>query len=153
MSGASWWEYVGDTPRKIGWDERRDGALAGSFFGAIGAVLHLIFALVVGLAGWWRDSAPTLGQFLLSQLAYSGVIVVGGGVLGALWNLRVSRAGRLALWLIGAAVVSGAMISLLKGPIWSWDTATWGWLLLMTPAFAWVLASGRSKPRAGRSDP
>ena len=128
---------------RVSWSDRRHGAEAGAFFGMVGGFIHLGIALVTGLAGWWHDSAATIGQFAVAQLAYAGIVVAGGALLGSLWDLRASRAGRWMLWLIGAAVVSGAIVSLRKGAVWRWDLATWGWLLIMTPAFAWVLGSGR----------
>jgi hypothetical protein len=139
---------VAEPAPEIGWAERRDGALAGLFFGALGAGLFLVIALVFGAVGWWRGTASSFGQFFLAQLVYSAVIVVGVAALGAWWDLRRSRGGRLGLWLTGSAIISGAMLSLLRAPVWRWDQKTWGWLLLMTPAFAWVLASGGSR-RAG----
>jgi len=133
---------VSEPVSQVSWSDRRDGGLAGAFFGLVGGLIHLAIALVIGLVGWWRDSATTIGQFAGAQLAYAGIIVAGGGLLGALWNLRASRAGRWVLWLMGAAVVSGAIVSLRKGAIWRWDPTTWSWLIIMTPAFAWVLGSG-----------
>jgi hypothetical protein len=133
--------------RRIGWAERWDGAVAGLFFGAVGAVVHLNVTLIFGVVGWWRDSTETFGQFFLAQLVYSLVIIIGVALLGALWDLRKSRSGRTGLWLLGALIVSGAMLSLLKAPVWKWDIKTWGWLLVMTPAFAWVLGSGKTPSR------
>lgn len=119
MAGACWRVCVTEPPSRIGWAERRDGALAGLFFGALGVVLHLVIALIFGLVGWWRDSTETFGQFFLAQLVYSLVIIMGVALLGALWDLRKSRRGRTGLWLLGAMIVSGAMLSLLKAPVWS----------------------------------
>jgi hypothetical protein len=138
---------VAEPARRIGWAERRDGAFAGLFFGAIGAAVHLVIALIFGLVGWWRDVAATFGQFFVAQLGYSLAIVIGVSLIGAFWDLRKSRGGRMGLWLLGALIVSGAMLSLLRAPMWKWDLKTWGWLLVMTPAFAGVLASGRSQSR------
>lgn len=143
---------MADPARRIGWAERRDGALAGLFFGTLGAGIHLVITLILGVAGWWRDTAGSFGQFFLAQLVYSGIIVMGVGVLGAWWDLRRSRGGRTGLWLFGSAIVSGGILSLLKAPVWRWDVRTWGWLLLMTPMFAWVFASGGSKRAVPRAD-
>ena len=148
-SGASGdWrrDFVADR-RAISLSERRDGALAGAFFGLLGGVLFLVLALGVALVGWWKESATSAGGFLLAQLAYVPVIIIGVAALGFFWSVRRSGAGRVVLWMIGAALTSGALLSLRKGPIWSWDLSTWRWLLLLTPAFAWALGSGGARPR------
>jgi hypothetical protein len=136
---------VAERRPQIRWPERRDGAIAGLFFGAIGAAIHLAFSLIVGLAGWWRDTAETFGRFMAAQVLYSVVIILGIMAIGAFWDLRKVRIGRLVLWLAGGLLVSGALISLLKAPVWKWNAAVGGWLLIMGPAFAWVFGLGSSR--------
>lgn len=136
---------MADRRPRIGWPERRDGAIAGLFFGAIAVVIYLVLSLIVGLFGWWRDTAATFGKFMIAQMAYALVIILGIAVIGAFWDLRRSRIGSFVLWLGGGLLVSGGMISLLRGPLWTWGATNWGWLSIMAPAFAWVFASGKPK--------
>ena len=82
---------------------------------------------------------------MLAQMLYAVVIILGIAVIGAFWDLRKVRIGRLSLWLAGGLLVSGAMISLLKAPVWRWNAGVLGWLLIMGPVFAWVFGSGPSK--------
>ena len=139
---------MADPPRPITWSDRRDGALAGTFFGTIAALVFLLLAVIMGVAGWIHEVAATFREFLTAQLAYAPIWIAGGGILGAIWDFRRSRYGRMTLWLIGSAVVSGSMISLLKAPVWRWDWKAVGWVALMTPLWAWVFASGSSRRAA-----
>lgn len=87
------------------WERVRSGALGGAVMGGLMLGVGLIRALVVLLSGGSVSTSP------LRDLALGLLYVVGfataGGVLGALWPLRVTRFGAYLLGYIAAGIFCG----------------------------------------------
>ncbi|MEO8138089.1 MAG: hypothetical protein ABI742_00505 [Gemmatimonadota bacterium] len=128
------------------WNQVRDRAQVGAYFGLLAGVVALVIVLT------WAGVRAALGRAVpaLPLLRLHGCYVVMylfvGALLGALWPLRRSRLGHWFLRVLAACAAMVTLISIRHGSLFSWPAIDWLWLALSAPLFAWVF--GGSSRRA-----
>lgn len=113
----------------------------GAFFGFLAGLV--VFGLVV-LWTFLTRSGPDKSPLQAVTVLHAWHIllyVVGGAVLGYLWPIRRTAAGRWGLWFLATATGAVSVNSVTYGPLWNWSLTEWGHYSLMailfTPVFAW----------------
>lgn len=120
------------------WNEVRDRAQVGAYFGLFAGVVALVIVLV------WAAVRAALGRavaalpLLRLHGGYIAAYLFVGVLIGALWPLRRSRLGNWSLRVLAACAMMVTLISIRHGSLSSWPAIDWLWLALTASLFAWV---------------
>lgn len=130
-------------------DTARDRAEVGGFFGIVAGLASLVVvAAWLGLERLWGTGRPFWPALVL-HLGNLVLYAAAGALIGAAWPLRRRAAGRMALWLVGAAAGAATITSVVHGPLWTWPWPVWWRYGLTAAGFALVFGWPERSRRTG----